>query len=72
MITSQRQQSSHIKSYPPASDNNWLCLGFFLFKPSQTMFDYYIVLRDMEGHFEPLYPDQIMLTYAHWEDVHMP
>ena len=72
MMAGQPQQSGHNKPYPPDPDNNWLCLGFFLFKPSQAMFDYYMALKGVEGRFDPRFPDQNMLTYAHREDGPMP
>ena len=72
IMAGQPQQTGHSKPYPPDLGNDWLCLGFFLFKPSQAMFNYYMALKSIEGRFDTRFPDQNMLTYAHRRDGPMP
>lgn len=72
LIAGQPQQASFDKPYPPDPNNAWLCLGFFVFKPLQAIFDYYMSLKEVEERFETVFPDQKMLTYAHRWDGPMP
>jgi len=72
MLAGQAQQGSREHPYPPPPDEDWFCSGFFVFKPSQTIFDHYMSIVNIEGRFDPFYPDQNLLNYAHRWDGPMP
>ncbi|KAK0121808.1 hypothetical protein ONS95_010091 [Cadophora gregata] len=46
--------------------------GFFLFQPSQALFQYYISLLTLKDRFDSTYPEQNLLNYAHREWGNMP
>lgn len=46
--------------------------GFFVLAPSEAMFKYYSFLLDQPGLFDPAYPEQNLLNYAHRVDGRMP
>lgn len=60
--------------YPPTADNgdykdpNYFNAGFFVFAPSQQMFEYYNYLMEHEGSFDPVYPEQNLMNHAHRQD----
>jgi alpha-N-acetylglucosamine transferase len=46
--------------------------GFFVFTPSQTLFDYYLSLLGLPGRFDPGLMEQNLLNYAHRRHGNMP
>lgn len=46
--------------------------GFFMLRPDKTMFDYFVGLLDIEGRFNPKFPEQNLLNYAFRWDGAMP
>ena len=65
-------------AYPPTASNNdfkdanYFNAGFFVFGPSQALFDYYTSLLDTENSFDPRYVEQNLLNHAHRQDGSMP
>ena len=59
-------------AFPPASDLNYLNCGFFVFTPSVPLFDYYLSLLKVPGKFDPGFPEQNLLNYAHRREGNMP
>lgn len=57
--------------YPPNVENddfkdpNYFNAGFFLFAPSQQMYDYYYSILSIENRFNMKYAEQNLLNYAH-------
>ena len=57
--------------YPPTDANhdfpniNYLNAGFFVFKPSLEMLDYYLSVLSITGRFDPELTEQNLLNYAH-------
>lgn len=72
MLAGQAQQRSRVHPYPPRPNDDWFCSGFFVFQPSQNMFDYYMSIMKISNRFDPFYPDQNLLNYAHRWDGPMP
>lgn len=58
--------------FPPAPDLSYLNCGFFVFAPSLPLFDYYMSLLQVPGKFDPGFPEQNLLNYAHRRDGNMP
>ncbi|USW57468.1 Putative glycosyl transferase, family 8, nucleotide-diphospho-sugar transferase [Septoria linicola] len=58
--------------YPPPTDLSYLNCGFFIFTPSLQLFDYYMSLLGLPGRFDPGFPEQNLLNYAHRQDGNMP
>ncbi|PPJ57567.1 hypothetical protein CBER1_10530 [Cercospora berteroae] len=58
--------------YPPPTDLSYLNCGFFIFTPSVKLFDYYMSLLQLQGRFDPSFPEQNLLNYAHRQDGNMP
>lgn len=58
--------------YPPPTDLSYLNCGFFVFTPSKVLFDYYMSLLQLPGRFDPGFPEQNLLNYAHRRDGNMP
>jgi alpha-N-acetylglucosamine transferase len=58
--------------YPPSTDLSYLNCGFFVFTPSQVLFEYYMSLLKLPGRFDPGFPEQNLLNYAHRRDGNMP
>ncbi|GIZ49371.1 hypothetical protein CKM354_001240100 [Cercospora kikuchii] len=58
--------------YPPPTDLSYLNCGFFIFTPSLKLFDYYMSLLQLQGRFDPSFPEQNLLNYAHRQDGNMP
>ncbi|KAL4787729.1 nucleotide-diphospho-sugar transferase [Aspergillus varians] len=52
--------------------DNYMNAGFFVFAPSEEVFQYYVSLLDKPGAFEANYPEQNLLNYAHRVDGRMP
>ena len=59
-------------AYPPPTDLTYLNCGFFIFTPSAQLFDYYMSLLQLPGRFDPGFPEQNLLNYAHRQDGNMP
>jgi alpha-N-acetylglucosamine transferase len=58
--------------YPPPTNGDYLNCGFFVFTPSRVLFDYYLSLLKLPGRFDPGFPEQNLLNYAHRRDGNMP
>lgn len=58
--------------WPPPQDSNYLNCGFFVFTPSLVLFNYYMSLLKLEGRFDPGFPEQNLLNYAHRREGNMP
>lgn len=58
--------------YPPTTDSTYLNCGFFVFTPSAQMFAYYMSLLALPGRFDPGFPEQNLLNYAHRREGNMP
>lgn len=64
--------------FPPVDDQgdfpniNYLNAGFFVFEPSLTTLDYYFSLMNTVDKFNPQFPEQNLLNYAHRRDGNMP
>ena len=72
VLAGQAQQIDRVHRYPPDPALDWMCSGFMVFKPSQEMFDYYLSIMERKDSFDPMYPDQNLLNYAHRRDGPMP
>lgn len=64
--------------YPPLNGQgdfpniNYLNAGFFVFKPSLDLLNYYFSVMAAEARFDPLLPEQNLLNYAHRREGNMP
>lgn len=58
--------------YPPDPTSNYLNCGFFVFAPSKQLFAYYMSLLQLPGRFDPGFPEQNLLNYAHRREGNMP
>ena len=72
MLAGQAQQLDRVHKYPPDPSLEWMCSGFMVFKPSQEIFEYYASILERENSFDPMFPDQNLLNYAHRWDGPMP
>ena len=73
MMAGQGQQRDWVHPYPPDPDEQMYGAGFFLTTPSNELFDYYMhVLYCPEGRFDPVFPEQNLMNYAHRRDGPMP
>lgn len=72
MLAGQAQQTDRVHKYPPDPSLEWMCSGFMVFKPSQAIFEYYTSIMERENSFDPNFPDQNLLNYAHRWDGPMP
>ncbi|EAW08960.1 putative glycosyl transferase family 8 family [Aspergillus clavatus NRRL 1] len=52
--------------------DNYMNAGFFVYSPSEAIFNYYLTLLDQPELFDPTYPEQNLLNYAHRVDGRMP
>ncbi|KAK5693696.1 hypothetical protein LTR97_010265 [Elasticomyces elasticus] len=57
--------------YPPDPSLDYLNCGFFVFTPSKVLFEYYMSLLKAPGKFDPGFPEQNLLNYAHRRDGNM-
>jgi alpha-N-acetylglucosamine transferase len=57
---------------PPPTDASYLNCGFFVFMPSQVLFDYYLSLLKLPDRFDAAFPEQNLLNYAHRREGNMP
>ncbi|KAI9662962.1 MAG: hypothetical protein M1821_008009 [Bathelium mastoideum] len=53
-------------------DPDYFNAGFFLFSPSLTLFDHYKSVMNIPHRFDPRYPEQNLLNYAHRRNGTMP
>ncbi|KAE8454274.1 hypothetical protein EG329_005199 [Mollisiaceae sp. DMI_Dod_QoI] len=60
-----------IHTYPPHAWKNFNA-GFFMLSPSRTLFNYYLSILNITNKFDPTYPEQNLLNYAHREWGNMP
>lgn len=71
-------EANPVHAYPPEAANgdykdaDYFNAGFFLFGPSQDMFDYYTELLEHDNIFDPKYVEQNLLNYAHRQEARMP
>lgn len=72
VLAGQAQQTDRIHRYPPDFSLEWMCSGFMVFKPSQEIFQYYTSIMERKDSFDPMFPDQNLLNYAHRWDGPMP
>lgn len=72
LLAGQPQQVSRVHSYPPDLTASWMCSGFMVFQPSQAIFSYYTSIALRPNSFDPHFPDQNLLNYAHRRDGPMP
>ena len=72
LLAGQAQQVTRVHQYPPDPSSDWMCSGFMVFKPSQEIFEYYSSIARRENSFDPQFPDQNLLNYAHRRDGPMP
>ena len=72
LLAGQPQQVSRVHSYPPDFSSDWMCSGFMVFAPSQAIFSYYTSIALRNNSFDPNFPDQNLLNYAHRRDGPMP
>ncbi|TIA28139.1 nucleotide-diphospho-sugar transferase [Aureobasidium pullulans] len=65
-------------NYPPRAekgdfkDENYFNAGFFLFAPDHDMFRHFTTLMELQGRFDPRYPEQNLLNYAYRREGKMP
>ncbi|KAF2156873.1 glycosyltransferase family 8 protein [Myriangium duriaei CBS 260.36] len=59
-------------AFPPEDGSGYFNVGFFVYSPSQQMYDYYVSLLSREGSFDPQFPEQNLLNYAHRREGNMP
>lgn len=71
-------ESKPIHKYPPTDENhdypniNYLNSGFFVYKPSLDVENYYISLMNIPDRFNPELPEQNLFNYAHRREGNMP
>ncbi|KAL9073913.1 MAG: hypothetical protein Q9157_004559 [Trypethelium eluteriae] len=53
-------------------DPDYFNAGFFLFSPSQPLFEHYKSIMNIPYRFDPRYPEQNLLNYAHRPEGSMP
>ncbi|KYG40496.1 glycosyltransferase family 8 protein [Acidomyces richmondensis BFW] len=64
--------------YPPSEEGgdwpniNYLNAGFFVMKPSLEMLNFYTTLMRISVRFDPYFPEQNLLNYAHRREGNMP
>ncbi|TKX26261.1 hypothetical protein C1H76_1222 [Elsinoe australis] len=62
--------------FPPHDDQyknlHYLTAGFFMFSPSQELYDYYQSIMAVPNIFDPYFPEQELLNYAHSEKSLVP
>lgn len=71
-------EANPFHAYPPTAENGdfkdpeYFNAGFFVFSPSKTMFDHYTTVMDIEGRWDPRWPEQNLLNYIHRREGKMP
>jgi alpha-N-acetylglucosamine transferase len=72
MFATHGDYFSYSHEWPPLTDLAYLNCGFFVFSPSTTLFEYYLSVLKIPGRFDPGFPEQNLLNYAHRRDGNMP
>ncbi|KAI9668180.1 MAG: hypothetical protein M1821_001000 [Bathelium mastoideum] len=57
---------------PPSPEPDYLNCGFFVVAPDRALFAYYASLLALDGRFDPRFPEQNLLNYAHRKEGNMP
>jgi alpha-N-acetylglucosamine transferase len=71
-------EMNHDHHYPPSDENhdfpniNYLNAGFFVFSPSVEIFNHYLSIIRIRDRFNPDFPEQNLLNYAHRREGNMP
>ncbi|THY54930.1 nucleotide-diphospho-sugar transferase [Aureobasidium pullulans] len=71
-------EANPFHNYPPTAaahdykDPNYFNAGFFLFRPDLTLFRHFEKILQLEGRFDPQYPEQNLLNYAFRRSGQMP
>jgi len=71
MFAGKADAWSYEHDIPPAP-SDYLNSGFFVFTPSRQLFAYYVSLLKLPDRFNPTFPEQNLLNYAHRRDGNMP
>jgi alpha-N-acetylglucosamine transferase len=58
--------------YPPDMSGDYFNVGFFVYGPSRDLYQYYMSLLNSSEKFEPTFPEQNLLNYAHRLSGNMP
>ncbi|PNS17692.1 hypothetical protein CAC42_3087 [Sphaceloma murrayae] len=56
----------------PPGEGGYFNVGFFCFRPSREVFEYYMRVAGMQGKFDPTFPEQNLLNHVHRKDGRMP
>lgn len=72
MLATHAEFYGYDHTYPPPQDGTYLNCGFFVFTPSPVLFNYYVSLLQLPGRFDPGFPEQNLLNYAHRREGNMP
>jgi alpha-N-acetylglucosamine transferase len=72
MLATHADSFGYDHPIPPPENADYLNCGFFVFTPSKVLFDYYLSLLTLPDRFDPNYPEQNLLNYAHRRDGNMP
>ncbi|TKA79752.1 hypothetical protein B0A49_00566 [Cryomyces minteri] len=71
-------EMKRVHGYPPTDANhdypniNYLNAGFFVFRPSADILAYYASVMKVPNRFNPMFPEQNLLNYAHRREGNMP
>ena len=71
-------ETNPVHSFPPTIENggfkdpDYFNAGFFLFSPSKAVLDHYKAVMELENRYDPRYPEQNLLNYAHRRNGTMP
>ena len=71
IFSAQQYMEGRVHPYPPPA-GDYFSGGFFLCKPSITMFNYYLTIAKIEHRFDSNAMEQGLLNYAHRRDGPMP
>jgi alpha-N-acetylglucosamine transferase len=64
--------------WPPTPENgafarvNYLNAGFMVLRPDKRLFNHYMRILSIPNRFDPQFPEQNLLNYAHRKDGNMP
>lgn len=56
----------------PPAPSDYLNAGFYVFAPSQALFQYYVSLLRIPGRFDSGFPEQNLFNYAHRREGNIP
>lgn len=77
-VLASMPEANPFHKYPPLAaqgdfkDPDYFNAGFFVFAPSADMFNHYRTVMELEGRFDPRYPEQNLLNYVHRKDGRVP